>query len=189
MIGVHSACSAACPNGACPPATYTCTSGNLPNNYSLQLNTNPFITGASLSCNKHPEWQCQGWQQFVFSNRYCEGNAGQGEACAYIEYWLFNYNNGKSCPWGWQLVPGGPGRSGGCVINSHNAVAVKEGCGPGIKGGPFNVDDLGFMKLSGVVAGVGWPEDWVTFTCATNVYSAPGDNRSEEPDWRSTPYG
>jgi len=163
VIGVHSACSAACVNGTCQRCT------NLPNNFSLQLNTNIFPTRVSVSCNNNPKWNCQGWEQFVFSNRYCEGNAGQGEACAYIEYWLFGYDpQHNTCPSGYKHATAPPGLTSGCVATSE-AVNLA----------PLEVADLGVMTLNGGVAGTNLPvkNDWVVFTYLGKIYQAVGDNR------------
>jgi hypothetical protein len=50
------------------------------NAFSLQLNSQPFITGACQGVAG-----CQGWEQFVFSQDQCDG------PCVFIEYWLLNY--------------------------------------------------------------------------------------------------
>lgn len=63
-------------------------SGNGPNSWSLQLNTNMFSTSA---CNGHPS--CQGWQQFLFTN---DTNGGTGGTLL-MQYWLFDYGPGD-CP-------------------------------------------------------------------------------------------
>ena len=162
VIGVHSACSAACTNGTCQ----TCT--NLPNNFSLQLNTNIFPTRVSVSCNNNPKWNCQGWEQFVFSNRHCEGNGGQGEACAYIEYWLYGYDpQHNTCPTGYQRAAAPPGLASGCVANSKNAVNLAS----------LEVADLGLMQLAGGAANAYVHNDWVIFTYSTTSYLKKGDNR------------
>jgi hypothetical protein len=56
------------------------------NAFSLQLNTQPFPTTA---CGQGVA-ECQGWQQFIFSQDQCDG------PCVFIEYWLLNF--GPSCP-------------------------------------------------------------------------------------------
>ena len=57
------------------------------NTFSLQVNAN-FFTTLACSGSTTPS-QCQGWQQFVYSN------AGY----AFMQYWLINYN--AACPSGW----------------------------------------------------------------------------------------
>jgi hypothetical protein len=88
------------------PNGVTSESDNLfgANSFSLQLNTNTFNTPA---CNNagNPS-QCQGWEQFVYSN----------SGVAFIQYWLLNYNN--SCPPGWNTY------SNDCWANSQNAVSI-----------------------------------------------------------------
>lgn len=170
VIGVHSACSTTCPNGVCP-TTYTCTSGNTPNNYSLQLNTNQFPTTIG-ECKGNPGWGCQGWVQFVFANRGCTQDwladvFVHNPACVFIEYWLFNYGNGcPPGPWKIQHPPAWSGHTIACGINSQNAAILV----------PFLVDDLGFMKLYGAVAGVDGPDDSVTLWYAGKGYKVSGDN-------------
>jgi hypothetical protein len=159
VLNVKSACSDAPPY----PPTPKCTSGNRKNEYMLQLNTNTFKTS---ECNNHSE--CRGWEQFVFSNRFCENKEplmrilvthGTSLACAYIQYWLLGYGNG--CPKNWN-------QSGGdCVADSQNSVDFV----------PLLVDDLGFMKLMGGVPGVHGQDDTLTFTYKNKAYSVPGDSR------------
>lgn len=65
------------------------TGGN--NAFSLQLNTQFF--GNSPACNKaKTPKNCQGWQQFVYSNV-------EGPHLLYMQYWLINYD--ATCPAGW----------------------------------------------------------------------------------------
>jgi hypothetical protein len=169
VIGVHSACSASCQNGC--PANYTCSSGNLKNNFSLQLNTNLFTS--TKACNG-----CVVWEQFIFTNHGCPQVSwttdllidvfAPSPACAFIQYWLLFQANGTTpyspCQDGWRN--GNPG----CYVNSQNAVLYT----------PFSVDDLALMKLSGAVAGVYSKDDWVTFIYGGRATSAPGDNRLPE---------
>jgi hypothetical protein len=155
VTGVTSECNVECPTNGCT-MNMTCSSSDVKNGYSLQLNTNHFATS---ECRGHKG--CMGWQQFYFTNRDC---AGFGEsplpACAFIEYWLLGY--GSNCPsGGWQSVEGTD-----CAVNSQNSVNFL----------PYLVQDLGFMKLRGEVAGVESQDDVVTFTVFDKAYSAPGDN-------------
>jgi hypothetical protein len=78
---------------------------NVPNYFSLQLNTNTFTTSA---CNGAAGGasSCQGWQQFIYSN------AGT----AFIQYWLLGY--GPTCPQGWAEY------QNSCWKNSSGAVSV-----------------------------------------------------------------
>ena len=64
--------------------------------YSLQLNSNPQVSGECLN----GEF-CDAWQQFVYSS---------GTGTAFIQYWALG--SGTSCPAGWTL------RGGNCYRNS-----------------------------------------------------------------------
>jgi hypothetical protein len=151
-VTVKGECSVAC-NQQCL-TNQVCSSSDLKNDFSLQLNTNQF--SPTSACENHKG--CQGWQQFVFSNRACPDSALP--ACAFIEYWLIGY--GPNCPSGWSSELGTD-----CVINSQNSVNFL----------PYVIDDLGFMKLRGEVVGANSQDDEVTFTVSDKAYSAPGDNR------------
>ena len=81
------------------------TGGQVANTFSLQLNTNffsgtPACNGAAVPAN------CQGWEQFVYSN------AG----VAFIQYWLIAYN--ATCPNGWNTA------GTDCWRNGANSVSV-----------------------------------------------------------------
>ncbi len=76
------------------------------NAFSLQLNANFFNTSVCSGAT-NPS-QCQGWQQFVYSNVV-------GPHLAFMQYWLINY--GSTCPSGWFAY------QGSCFTNS-NAVSV-----------------------------------------------------------------
>ena len=85
------------------------TGGQVANTFSLQLNTNffsgtPACNGASVPAN------CQGWEQFVYSN------AG----FAFIQYWLIAYNT--TCPNGWNTATIGSDTD--CWKNGANSVSV-----------------------------------------------------------------
>jgi hypothetical protein len=76
--------------------------------FSLQLNTEPFTSAAVCAGSANPA-QCQGWQQYVYSN------AGY----AFIQYWLLNYGSpGTACPAGWNTY------APHCWKNSVNSVGV-----------------------------------------------------------------
>jgi FG-GAP-like repeat len=84
------------------------TGGQVADTFSLQLNANffssPTCGGAANPAN------CQGWQQFVFSN----GDTNGGYA--FMQYWLINYS--ASCPAGWTPY------SNDCYRNSDSIIAV-----------------------------------------------------------------
>jgi hypothetical protein len=56
------------------------------NAYSIQLNTNQFMTSV---CSGSPNPDCKGWQQFVYSNI---------DGSGVVQYWLIKYN--AACPAG-----------------------------------------------------------------------------------------
>lgn len=120
-----------------------------PNVFSLQLNTELVSTDA---CNG--VIGCTGWQQFIFSNSGC----GNPAACIYIQNWLYGL---PSCPPGWTFS------DDGCLINSTMAARFAS----------IPLDALATVKLRGEVAGVDGPDDLITMTVGTTMYSAPGDNR------------
>lgn len=68
------------------------------NYYSLQLNTNFFVTPA-CSGSPNPS-SCLGWQQFLLAN---DGDL-DGSSQVYMQYWLVNY--GSPCPSGWMSSQG-----------------------------------------------------------------------------------
>jgi hypothetical protein len=76
--------------------------GEVPNTYSLQLNTKPFTTPL---CAGRP--LCRGWQQFIYTTTFEQ---------IFIQYWLLNY--GGACPAGW-----GPSGSH-CWMNGPMATRV-----------------------------------------------------------------
>jgi hypothetical protein len=80
--------------------------GQVANTFSLQLNSN-FFSGTPACSGAAKPSNCQGWEQFVYSN-----SAGS----AFIQYWLLNYN--ASCPTGW-LKSGSD-----CYKNGSNSVSV-----------------------------------------------------------------
>jgi hypothetical protein len=71
------------------------TTNGSPNTFTLQLNTNTFMTS---TCGSQPG--CLGWVQFIYDS---------SAHLAFIQYWLEYATN---CPPDWQ-----PGDQGGCVRN------------------------------------------------------------------------
>lgn len=122
-----------------------------PDVFSLQLNTEDVSTSA---CNGVSG--CTGWQQFIFSNSGC----GDPAACIYIQTWLFGLPSCPNSDWS------GPADQG-CMINSTMAASFAS----------IPLDALATVKLRGAVAGVDGPDDLITLTVGTTMYSAPGDNR------------
>jgi hypothetical protein len=76
------------------------------NNFSLQLNSNPF-TGASPCSGAQTPSACDGWEQFVYA-----------PGVLFIQYWLLNYNN--TCPSKWSSF------QNNCFRNSDIAVTVPD---------------------------------------------------------------
>lgn len=66
--------------------TDPCSTSPLPNEYSIQLNSNTFSTSACTTSG------CVGWQQFVFDN-------SRSGSSVYMQYWLIGY--GPNCPQPW----------------------------------------------------------------------------------------
>lgn len=65
----------------------------LPNDYTLQVNSNYFAN--TPPCTGSSSGACQGWEQFAYAS-----NGNQ----LFIQYWLYNYNLGvtnPSCPTDW----------------------------------------------------------------------------------------
>jgi hypothetical protein len=118
------------------------------NAYSLQLNTNFFVT---TTCGGG-QTGCLGWEQFVFEETQ------QGLPFAFMQYWLINY--GSSCPSGWESFGGTD-----CFINSGNAVNA-----------PIQtIATLGEMTLTGV-APAGSADDSVTLSIGNQLYSVTGSD-------------
>lgn len=92
----------------------------VPNTFSLQLNTNPFATSM---CFGSPNPGCLGWQQFVYSTTANE---------VFIQYWLLRYNT--TCPSGWNQFMFPMSTDVYCWVNAPGA--------GGLSGGPLTVPDL-----------------------------------------------
>jgi hypothetical protein len=74
------------------PACQECiVDGQLPNEYSLQINTN--ADQYSAACGDYSN--CLVWQQFIYATDYFY----RDEAELFMEYWLFNWTG--RCPNGW----------------------------------------------------------------------------------------
>lgn len=116
-----------------------------PNNYSLQLNTNP--TGTTSACAGGSSG-CTVWQQFIYATNY----STPGEATVFIQYWLLDY--------GPAACPGGYTTSGNsCYKNS-----------PGVTAPNMPVTTpLSLLALSGAAAEGG--NDTVVFNNGTTAYS------------------
>ncbi len=145
----------------------TLDSSSEPNDYSLQLNTEPFDT---KTCKNSPNRKsCRGWEQFVYS----------ATDSGFIQYWLLNYDpKGLTCPKpvspncngegsysdGWCQVSARPGD---CVIDATNGAPVPS----------EPITNLQYLKVTADVAGVnGATNDSVAVTDGNTVWSASGDN-------------
>jgi hypothetical protein len=77
----------------------------VPNTFSLQLNTQFFATPPACAGASDPS-NCAGWQQFVYDSPAND---------VYMEYWLLNYDT--TCPSGWATF------HSDCFINSASVKA------------------------------------------------------------------
>ncbi len=87
----------------------------VPNNYSLQLNSNNFTSSQITKlCNGNQACaSAQGWEQFVYTNTQADSAPGFGaQATAFIQYWLLNWNT--TCPAGWSPRTGTQAK---CMLN------------------------------------------------------------------------
>ncbi|GIH03690.1 hypothetical protein Rhe02_17570 [Rhizocola hellebori] len=129
------------------------TSSGTANNYTLQLNTNPFVSPA---CSTSPNPGCRGWEQFVYWNT---GSSGR----LLIQYWMLFYN--APCPAGWiffEFSPGDP--ISYCFRNNAGQVS-------GLANQP--ITNLTSLRLTGNATAAG---DSVTFVAGGTATTAPGDN-------------
>jgi hypothetical protein len=164
VTGVTSECDVACPKQVCP-ATPSCTASSA-NQYTLQLNTQPFTTSA---CSTSPApGSCKGWQQFLY----------EGSGSVFIQYWLLNFGpSGTMCPTprgahcdamhafsdGWCPIP----LEGNvfCVVNGQNAVDA----------GSQPITSLQQMTVAGAAASPGL-NDSISVSTANTFHSASGNN-------------
>jgi hypothetical protein len=129
------------------------TSGGTANNYSLQLNTNPFVTPA---CTLSPNTGCRGWEQFVYWNTGSQG-------VLLIQYWLLFYN--APCPAGGWTFFQFPGQTDSyCFRNNTGQVS-------GLANQP--IANLASLRLTGNVAA---GSDGIVFVAGGSATSAPGNN-------------
>ncbi len=130
------------------------TSSGVANNYSLQLNTNPFVSPA---CATSPNPGCRGWEQYVYWNTGSQGHL-------LIQYWLLYYN--APCPaGGWiffEFFPGAP--TSYCFRNNSGQVS-------GLPNQP--ITNLASLRLTGTATAAG---DSITFVAGGSATFAAGDN-------------
>ncbi len=158
----------------CTGAEFTCPTNpaynaGTTNEYSLQLNTEPFTTE---TCNgsPHPK-ECQGFEQFVYPS------SGGGS----IQYWLENYGpGGTECPKprGASCSPGFAESDGWCPFSFPSSpvvyCVVNAAGSTTASGEPATA--LRELKVTGDAAGVVGADDWITVTVGNTVSSSPGNN-------------
>jgi hypothetical protein len=151
--------------------------------YSLQVNTNAFKTPVCADYGG-PNPNCEGWEQFVFTN---QGDTSDGSL--FIQYWLINYGPcGSStctddCPSGWQGVKGLGKNEMSCFRNSNNADDVQSE--------PI-VFGLTNFRISGASAERSSTSDYVTLSVTgSGFYKVYGDNLfpNLSAHWLSTEFG
>jgi VWD domain-containing protein len=121
------------------------------NAYSLQLNTNFFVSTACAG-SSNPAI-CKGWEQFIYEN-----NATAKRV--FIQYWLIKYNN--PCPGGWNTFTASLNTY--CWRNAPGATSLPAG---------QPVSNLSNMVLTGTVTG---SSDQVTMTVGINAATLVGIN-------------
>ena len=127
------------------------TGPQVPNAYTLQLNTDFFPS--TTGCAGSPNPGCKGWEQFIFENN---GTAGS----AFIQYWLLQYNT--TCPVGWITFMIGTDTY--CFRNDTSGAAPAAN---------QPVANLTQMSLTGTVTAT---SDGVSFFDGTTVSAIAGDN-------------
>jgi hypothetical protein len=85
--------------------------------FSLQINTNFFISTTNCKSAPSPAPQCLGWQQFIFSNAHASTSTQSG---VLMEYFMYNYAG--QCPPGWQPYAVG----NGCTAFSLTTPTTKQ---------------------------------------------------------------
>ena len=82
------------------PPCNECGSLPLPNEYSLQLNTNDLTpTGTPLQTAACGDYSaCHVWQQFMYATDYIK----LGQGAIFMQYWLYDWTG--LCPTGWSTV-------------------------------------------------------------------------------------
>jgi hypothetical protein len=124
------------------------------NAYSLQLNTNFFN---STACSGSPNPNCQGWQQFVYSN---SGTAGVVD----IQYWLLEYN--ATCP-------AGQGWNQFSFTGATEIYCWKNNTGGGTAVPNQPITNLANLSMTGTVSATA---DSNALSTGATLYSVTGDN-------------
>jgi hypothetical protein len=142
------------------------------NDYSLQLNTQPFTTATCATLGSPDPSDCRGWEQFIYAT-------SGSSAVAFIQYWLLHFGPaGTACPSGWHSH----GKTEiSCFINSkHGAPAPAEA-----------ITNLGNLLLYGNAAVAPGSTDSVGFTVfGSSVYAVDGDNHFPDLDlgWQKSEF-
>lgn len=124
-----------------------------PDTYTLQINTDFFITTICTTLSPNPG--CRGWEQFVFENNPSNHRA-------FIQYWLINFD--AACPANFQSFPISPGHNH-CVQLTNTSGAVATTAVP--------VTNLSQVTLTGTAtAGA----DSITMTIGGVAFARNGDN-------------
>jgi hypothetical protein len=139
------------------------TGSNIPNAFSLQLNTE-FISGSPACSGSGNPANCQAWQQFVYAFE-------SGTGLVFMQYWLINYN--ATCPSGWMAF------SSDCYTNS-NASTLS----------PVTAKQLATLKLSGSAASGG--NDKVSLSVGSGQAAAVSNSDNKihlAKFWNTTEWG
>jgi hypothetical protein len=131
--------------------------GQVADAYSLQLNTDTFVSTAICAGASNPSI-CRGWEQFIYGS---DGTAAK--SVAFIQYWILGWDQ-PTCPPGWFGPVPIPGGHTGCVRNS-SAVAVPNQ--------PITNANLPKLALSGNVTAT---SDSVTMTYGGGAKMVTGNN-------------
>jgi ABC-type phosphate transport system substrate-binding protein len=115
----------------------------VPNTFSLQLNTKPFTSPA---CTSSPDPACKGWEQFLYSTT---------SNTVFIQYWLIGYST--TCPAGWMTF------GADCFENSSATT---------VAGGPLTVASLSSAKLTGSATSGGSDTVELTTSSGSTAVSA-----------------
>ena len=118
-----------------------------PDEYTLQLNTNP--TGTTSVCAGHTG--CTVWQQFIYATDY----ATDGVAAVFMQYWLLGWGN-AACPKSFASDDGGD-----CYKNSALEAAP-------------DMPITALAKLTISSSAVAGGNDTVVFNNGSNAYSITG---------------
>jgi hypothetical protein len=127
------------------------------NAYTLQLNTNDFTT-STCSGAANPS-QCQGWQQFIYSNY--PNNSTYGGAAG-TQYWLLYYGT-TNCPTGWTSY-----QDYGIDYCWTNGNAV------GVPAPAQTIANLGNLSLTGEAVSGGM--DTLIFSTGSALYSVQNED-------------